>query len=82
MKRIIILALCVTAIVSFTHPVKPKTINLFNGKDLRNWHADIPALDSNTSLKSPFIIRNGMLVSLGKPGGHLITNAVYTNLLL
>ena len=56
-----------------------QTINLFNGVDLKGWHADIPDMDNDTSLSSPFIVRNGLLVSLGKPGGHLITDAVYNN---
>jgi hypothetical protein len=34
-------------------------------------------MDKDSSVKSPFIIRNGMLVSLGKPGGHLITDKDY-----
>jgi len=51
--------------------------NLFNGKDLTGWHSDVPAMDKDASLKSPFIVRNGMLVSLGTPGGHLITDKIY-----
>jgi hypothetical protein len=53
--------------------------SLFNGKDLAGWHADIPALDKKPDGKSPFIARDGMLVSLGRPGGHLITDAKYEN---
>jgi hypothetical protein len=53
--------------------------SLFNGKDLTGWHADVPAMDKDPGLKSPFIVRNGMLVSLGTPNGHLITDAVYEN---
>lgn len=53
--------------------------SLFNGKDLSGWHADIPEMDKNTSARMPFIIRNGMLVSLGTPGGHLITDENYQN---
>ena len=54
-------------------------VNLFNGKDLSGWHADVPEMDNNPNVKSPFIVRNSMLVSLGKPGGHLITDAQYQN---
>lgn len=54
-----------------------KVQSLFNGKDLKGWHADIPAMDTSKTATSPFIVRNGMLVSLGKPGGHLITDAPY-----
>lgn len=53
--------------------------SLFNGKDLSGWHADVPALDDKTNDKKSFIVRNGMLVSLGSPGGHLITDQVYSN---
>lgn len=53
--------------------------SLFNGKDLTGWHADVPALDTSTTLKSPFLVRNGMLVSMGTPGGHLITDDVHSN---
>lgn len=49
--------------------------SLFNGKDLTGWHIDVPAPDSTVRLRNPFIVRNGMLVSLGEPRGHLITDA-------
>ena len=55
-----------------------QTRSLFNGKDLKGWHADVPDLDSAAGTM-PFVIRNGMFVSLGTPGGHLITDAVYKN---
>jgi hypothetical protein len=54
-------------------------IPLFNGKDLSGWHADVPKMDNDPSVATPFIVRNGLLVSLGKPGGHLITDARYQN---
>jgi len=41
------------------------------------WHADVPAADTNARLRSPFLVRNGMLVSLGEPRGHLITDSSY-----
>ena len=50
---------------------------LFNGTDRTGWHVDVPAADSNVRLRNPFIVRNGMLVSLGEPGGHLITDSSY-----
>lgn len=53
--------------------------SLFNGKDLSGWHVDVPAMDKNPSARNPFIVRNGLLVSLGEPNGHLITDAVYQN---
>lgn len=53
--------------------------SLFNGRDLTGWHADVPKMDNDPSLKSPFLVRNGLLVSLGTPGGHLITDDTYKN---
>lgn len=55
------------------------TISLFNGKDLSGWHVDVPKMDDDPGAKSPFIIRDGLLVSLGEPQGHLITDSVYHN---
>jgi hypothetical protein len=54
-------------------------INLFNGKDHTGWHTDVPALDKNPKGKNPFIIRDGMMVSLANPQGHIITDKVYEN---
>lgn len=56
-----------------------KKISLFNGEDLTGWHIDVPDLQKDSSLRVPFIIRNGLLVSLGTPQGHLITDVVYGN---
>ncbi len=53
--------------------------NLFNGRDLKGWHADVPAMDKDAKAIMPFIVRNGTLVSLGTPGGHLITDSLYEN---
>jgi hypothetical protein len=56
-----------------------KSQSLFNGKDLSGWHADVPALDDDPQGKMPFIVRDGLLVSLGTPGGHLITDDEFKN---
>ena len=48
--------------------------SLFNGKDLTGWHTDVPAMDNDPSAPNPFIVRDGKLVSLGDPRGHLITD--------
>jgi hypothetical protein len=53
--------------------------SLFNGSDLKGWHIDVPKMDKAPELKTPFIVRNGMLVSLGNPQGHVITDASYEN---
>ena len=68
------------AAVAFFSAAKAQTgYSLFNGRDLTGWHADVPEMDTNTQAKTPFIVRNGLLVSLGRPGGHLITDSVYQN---
>jgi hypothetical protein len=48
--------------------------SLFDGRTLAGWHADVPAADTNPSLRA-FVVRDGKLVSLGEPRGHLITDA-------
>jgi len=53
--------------------------SLFNGKDLTGWHVDVPHRDNNPDAKPTFIVRDGMLVSLGNPQGHLITDKEYEN---
>ncbi|WP_425400221.1 3-keto-disaccharide hydrolase [Aeoliella sp.] len=58
---------------------KKETVSLFNGTDLEGWHADVPELDKNPDGKNPFIVRDEKLVSLGTPGGHLITDKKYEN---
>lgn len=54
-------------------------IDLFNGKDLIGWHMDVPEMDTSAAASSPFIVRNELLVSLGDPRGHLITDEIYQN---
>lgn len=55
------------------------SIELFNGTDLTGWHVDVPEMDTVATARSPFIVRDGNLVSLGTPAGHLITDASYSN---
>jgi hypothetical protein len=54
-----------------------KVFGLFNGKDLSNWEPDVPAKDKDPNAPASFIVRNGMLVSLGEPQGHLVTKQAY-----
>jgi hypothetical protein len=59
-------------------PITPdRKSPLFNGKDLSNWEPDVPARDRDPNAPASFIVRNGMLVSLGKPEGHLLTRNTY-----
>ncbi len=57
--------------------VPDRVMPLFNGKDLSGWKPDVPAKDKNPEAPDSFIVRDGMLVSLGTPRGHLLTEAVY-----
>lgn len=59
--------------------VLAEPVALFNGKDLSGWTADVPEADKNPDLKPSFIVRDGKLVSLGKPLGHLVTDKEYQN---
>lgn len=52
---------------------------LFNGKDLSGWTADVPAADGGESVPPSFVVRDGLLVSMGEPRGHLITDQVFSN---
>ena len=79
MKKTFILLLLPAMILACTQPSPPKTKALFNGKDLNGWHADVPAMDQNPDTVNPFIVRDSLLVSLGTPGGHLITDSMYSN---
>jgi hypothetical protein len=56
-----------------------ETIPLFNGKDLSGWTADVPEADKNPNVSPSFIVRDGLLVSMGQPRGHLVTDASYSN---
>ncbi len=79
MKPFLILGVCVATGFGWTSrgASQRQAQQLFNGKDLTGWHVDVPAADSNVRLRSPFVVRNGMLVSLGEPRGHLLTDSSY-----
>ncbi len=74
MKPILVLATALTTLGLV--PAEPPR-SLFNGYDLSGWHVDVPAMDSDATVRNPFIVRSGQLVTLGTPGGHLITDSVY-----
>jgi hypothetical protein len=78
MKTIFLLLIVFATALSCRNQ-RPETTSLFNGKDLSGWHIDVPAMDNNPDAINPFIVRNGMLVSLGTPQGHLITDSIYRN---
>ncbi len=69
--RILALALSLPALLSCQ---TANSLHLFNGKDLAGWHADVPESDLDPGLPASFMVRDGLLVSLGTPEGHLITD--------
>lgn len=66
---VLVLAACQA---SPTH--EEMTVELFNGHDLSGWHADVPDSDGKADAPPSFVVRDDLLVSLGTPGGHLITD--------
>ena len=73
-SRLLILAPLLALATASADPV-----SLFNGKDLTGWHTDVPAADKNKDIEPSFIVRDGKLVSLGVPKGHLITDKEFEN---
>ena len=71
--------LFVSCTFSETWAADSKSTSLFNGKDLTGWHVDVPNSDDHPDSPATFIVRNGMLVSLGRPEGHIITDQTYEN---
>lgn len=63
----------------FVSCASPSAKSLFNGTNLDGWHIDVPEMDSIPDARNPFIVRDGMLVSLGTPHGHIITDDSYEN---
>jgi hypothetical protein len=54
--------------------VPRRVTKLFNGKDLTGWTADVPAKDTDPNAPPSFVVRKGLLVSMGEPRGHLLTD--------
>ncbi|WP_227021440.1 3-keto-disaccharide hydrolase [Oceaniferula marina] len=73
MKSLAVLAVVMGAVSALT--AEP----LFNGKDLKGWKVDVPKADNNPDIQPSFIVRDGKLVSLGNPRGHLITEKSFSN---
>jgi hypothetical protein len=54
-----------------------RSVHLFDGASLAGWTADIPAKDKNPATPDAFLVRDGKLVSLGEPRGHLVSQGRY-----
>jgi hypothetical protein len=77
MKALLTLSACALALLEPAS--QARTRSLFNGKDLSGWHIDVPAIDSSARVRNPFIVRDGLLVSLGEPRGHLVSDSAYSD---
>ena len=73
MIRIALLALALSPVEGL------QATSLFNGKDLSGWKADVPLKDTKADAPDSFVVRDGKLVSMGEPRGHLISDGVYQN---
>ncbi len=73
------LLLCFVALLTHGAVAQHQTQSLFNGKDLTGWLIDVPEMDADSSVQSPFFVRNKLLVSAGEPERHLITDSVFQN---
>jgi hypothetical protein len=71
-----LLALFITLVVPLA---AAEPIALFDGKTLTGWSSDVPKADEDPNLPASFVVRDGNLVSLGTPLGHLITDKEYSN---
>jgi hypothetical protein len=67
------------AVAISTFATAADKISLFNGRNHDGWHIDVPKMDNDPTVSSPFIIRDGKMVSLASPGGHIITDASFSN---
>src|SRR5689334_12319362 len=78
MRTVLLLTMLLAITASADEAIAPDHVfQLFNGKDLTGWQADVPARDTNPSAPDSFIVRKGMLVSMGNPQGHLLTTSAY-----
>jgi len=74
-----ILTVLILATLFACKPSEPETQKLFNGENLNGWYPDVPKSDDNPNIEKSFIFRDSLLVSLGTPGGHLITDSIFQN---
>ena len=74
-----LVSLLLTLLGLFAPGDDPKTVALFNGEHLSGWHADVPDADEKQDAAPSFIVRDGKLVSLGNPAGHLVTDREFEN---
>jgi hypothetical protein len=67
----------VAALSPAASTAQPKTIQLFNGKDLAGWSHYL--VDPKAGMPDVWSVRDGVLICKGDPLGYLYTNAEYTS---
>jgi hypothetical protein len=77
MKKFVFLYLALVVVGGCQSVSQVKSRSLFNGRNLNGWHVDIPKMDNDPSVKSSFVVRDSLLVSLGEPRGHLISDEAH-----
>lgn len=75
MKHLVVVFLLALSVAPCS--AQAQSISLFNGKNLDGWHMDVPAMDEDSTVAPPFVVRDSLLVSLGTPRGHLLTDEQY-----
>jgi hypothetical protein len=63
---------------------KPRTIQLFNGKDLKGWthylwDREAKKQDTTTPMSAVWTVENGIIVNQGRPSGYIRTVDEYQN---
>lgn len=80
---ITIATVLIWALMILWNAPQAQTVSLFNGQSLDGWYMDVPAMDSLPDGKKPFLVRESqagpVLVSLGTPGGHLLTEREFSD---
>ena len=69
----------ITILLALASLATAAPVALFNGKDLTGWTTDVPQADKEPGIAPSFNVRDGRLVSMGKPEGHLVTTAPFAD---
>ncbi len=79
MKHTLVFLTALVVLLACNQQQEQQTAHIFNRLDLNGWHADVPDADSNPTIDKSFIVKDSLLISMGEPRGHLITDSVYNN---
>ncbi len=79
LSRSILMKFLLLSFLSVSSAFAGEITSVFNGKDLSNWTHDIPEHDGKADAEPAFLVKDGVLVTTGKPLGHLITKESFEN---